>query len=161
MAWTKRKIIELAFEEIGLAPHVFDLTPEQYQSALHRLDAMVAGWNATTVRIAYPIPTDPSRSDLDDVLTVPDFSIEAMYTNLAVRMAPSFGKAVSPETRSTAVMAFNNMADQSASQTPEIGYPNTLPLGAGAKSFRNYNDPFVAVTPERLLAGSDNPIDFE
>jgi hypothetical protein len=46
MGWTKRQFITQAFEEIGLAAYVFDLTTEQLQSALRRMDAMVAGWNS-------------------------------------------------------------------------------------------------------------------
>ena len=30
MGWTKREYVEQAFEEIGLASYVFDLTPEQF-----------------------------------------------------------------------------------------------------------------------------------
>ena len=46
MGWTKRQFVAQAFEEIGLASYVFDLTPEQLQSALRRLDTMMAAWNA-------------------------------------------------------------------------------------------------------------------
>ena len=56
MGWTKRQFIEQAFEEIGLAAYVFDLTPEQLQSALRRLDAMMAGWNTNGIRIGWPMP---------------------------------------------------------------------------------------------------------
>ena len=51
MGWTKRQYIEQAFEEVGLAAYVFDLTPEQLQSALRKLDAMMAEWNAKGLRL--------------------------------------------------------------------------------------------------------------
>lgn len=51
MSWTKRQFMTAAFEEIGLAAYVYDLTPEQMQSAVKRMDAMIAGWNSNGVRI--------------------------------------------------------------------------------------------------------------
>mgnify|MGYP003525752305 CR=1 FL=1 len=55
MGWTKRQFVTQAFEEIGLAAYVFDLTPEQLQSALRRLDSMMASWNAKGIRLGYQI----------------------------------------------------------------------------------------------------------
>lgn len=56
MGWTKRQFVTQAFEEIGLASYVFDLTPEQLDSALRRLDTMIASWNALGIRLGYPLP---------------------------------------------------------------------------------------------------------
>lgn len=161
MAWTKRQFITQAFEEIGLAAYVFDLTPEQLQSALRRMDAMIGGWNANGVRISYPLPSNPEDSDLDADSGVPDFANEAIYLGLAVRLAPSFGKTVSPETKAFADMAYSNMANQVAIPTPERQLPQTMPRGAGTKPWRNFNNPFVSRPQDPILAGSDNPIDFE
>ena len=38
MSYSKRQIVEQAFEELGLATYVFDMTPDQFDSALKRLD---------------------------------------------------------------------------------------------------------------------------
>ena len=61
MGWTKREYIEQAFEEIGLASYVFDLTPEQLQSALRKLDAMLAEWNAKGLRLGLSTAQFPKR----------------------------------------------------------------------------------------------------
>ena len=55
MSWTKRQFINAALEEIGLASYVFDIQPEELESALRRLDAMMADWNAKGIRIGYPL----------------------------------------------------------------------------------------------------------
>ena len=60
--WTKREFITQAFEEIGLAAYVFDLTPEQLNSALRRLDAMVGGWAATRLCHAMTRPCSSSAA---------------------------------------------------------------------------------------------------
>lgn len=161
MSWTKRQFITQAFEEIGLAAYVFDLTPDQLDSALRRMDAMVAGWNANGVRINYPLPNSPQDSDLDQASGVPDFANEAIYLNLAVRLGPSFGKTVAQETRIAADMAYNNMANQVAFPTPERQLPNTMPLGQGPKPWRTYGNPFVNPPKSGIDAGSDGRIEFE
>jgi hypothetical protein len=161
MGWTKRQFITQAFEEIGLAAYVFDLTPEQLQSALRRMDAMVAGWNSNGIRIGYPLPSSPQDSDIDVDTGVPDFANEAIYLGLAVRLAPSFGKTVAPETKAFADMAYSNMANQVMPPIPERQMPNTLPRGAGTKPWRNTTTPFCNTPTDPVLAGTDGPIDFE
>ena len=161
MAWTKRQYITQAFEEIGLASYVYDLTPEQLQSALRTLDAMIGGWNANGIRIGYPLPGSPESSDIDADAGCPDFAHEAIYLNLAVRLAGRFGKVVPPELRTYADMAYSNCLNQTAIPTPERQMPATLPRGAGTKPWRNFNNPFANRPEDPLLAGSDGLIDLE
>ena len=132
MSYTKRQFIDAAFEEIGLASYTFDLQPEQIQSALKRLDAMIASWNGRGIRIAYPLPSSPDDSDIDAATDVPDMANEAVITNLAVRLAPSFGRRVMPETLKTAKEAYNTMLMKLAFPA-EQQMPGTMPAGAGNK----------------------------
>lgn len=161
MSWTKRQLITQAFEEIGLAAYVFDLTPEQLNSALRRMDAMIAGWNANGVRIGYSLPSSPDDSGLDQESNIPDFAIEAVYLGLACRLAPGFGKTISPQTQKFADMAYSSMLNQTALPTPERQMPITMPRGQGTKPWRNFNNPLVAPPDKPILAGSDNEIQFE
>ena len=141
MGWTKRQFVEQAFDEIGLASYIFDLQPEQLQSALRRLDTMMATWNAQGIRLAYPLPSNPQDSDLDQETDVPDSAYEAIYTNLAIRIAPSFGKQVAIEVKTTAKQAYNVLL-QRATYPIEMQLPRTMPAGAGQKPWR-VDDPFV------------------
>lgn len=161
MAWTKRQLITQAFEEIGLAAYVFDLTPEQLQSALRRMDSMVGGWNANGVRISYPLPSNPDDSDLDEDSGVPDFANEAIYLGLAVRVASSYGKVVSPETKAFADMAYSNMANQVAIPTPERQLPQTMPRGAGTKPWRTTRNPYFPPPADPVAVGSDGDLTLE
>ncbi|OYW93885.1 MAG: hypothetical protein B7Z23_04325, partial [Pseudomonadales bacterium 32-61-5] len=88
MGYSKRQFISAAFEEVGLASYVFDLQPQQIESALRRLDAMMAEWNAKGIRLGYPLPNSPESSDLSAESQVPDSANEAIITNLAIRIAP-------------------------------------------------------------------------
>ena len=160
MGYTKRQFIEAALEEIGIAAYTFDVQPEQYQGALRRLDGMMAEWNARGVRLGYPIPLSPQQSDLDEQTGVQDAANEAIITNLACRIAPSYGKQVMPNTMINARSSWNAIYGKSATP-PQMQYPGTLPSGAGNKQWNQFYSPFVRPPTEALLAGQDAAIDYE
>ncbi len=158
MGYSKRQFIEAAFEEIGLANYVFDLQPEQLQSALRRLDAMMAEWNAKGLRLGYAMPSSPQDSDLDTPTNAPDSAWEAIITNLAVRIAPGYGKTVSPDTKMVAKNAYNTLL-QRATFPLEQQLPGTMPTGAGNKPWR-WDNPFVPIPVDPVDAGPDGPLEW-
>lgn len=158
MSWTKRQFVEQAFNEAGLASYVFDLTPEQLQSALRQLDAMLATWNSKGIRISFPLPSSPELSDIDQETTVPDSANEAIYLNLAVRIAPGFGRQLLPDTKASAKAAYDALLARAAMPI-EMQLPMNMPVGAGNKPFvwgNNFTDEPV----DPLLAGPDSAIEF-
>ena len=159
MGWTKRQFVEQAFEEIGLAAYVYDLTPEQLQSALYRLDSMLATWNSKGIRIGWALPSSPQSSDLGMDTLVTDIASEAIYTNLATRIAPSFGKVLSVDTIRNANLSYNALIAHAMTQPVQLQYPGTLPSGSGNKPWRG-NTPFVAPPTDPLLQGNDGEINF-
>jgi hypothetical protein len=159
MGYSKRQFVSAALEEIGLASYVFDLQPEQLQSALRRLDAMMADWNGKGIRLGYPLPGSPQDSDLDEQTLVPDSANQAIMTNLAIRLAPSYGKVVMPETKAVAKDSYNTLL-QRATMPPEQQLPGPMPSGAGNKSWRVYDNPYLRPPVSPIDAGPDGPIQF-
>jgi len=158
MSWTKRQFVIQAFEEIGFASYAYDLEPEQLQAALRRLDAMIATWNAKGIRLGYPLPSTPENSDLDTETNVPDSANEAIYTNLAIRVAPSVGKAVSIDTKAAAKAAYDAMM-LAFSVPPERQLQGDMPSGAGNKGWR-FDEEYLREPEDPLLAGGDGEIEF-
>jgi hypothetical protein len=159
MGWTKRQIIAQAFEEVGLASYVFDLKPEQLQSALRRLDGMMAAWNAKGIRLGYPLPSSPQDSSLDEETFVPDSALEAIYLNLGVRIAPGYGKQVAQDTKMNAKAAYDTLLAR-ATLPPLMQMPGTMPAGAGNKPWQVYDQPFLNPPQDPVLAGQDGPIEY-
>ena len=157
MGWTKRQFVVQAFDEVGLAAYAYDLTPEQLESALRRLDSMMATWNAKGIRLGYPLPSSPQDSDLDADTQVPDSANEAIYNNLALRLAPSFGKTPTAELKSAAKMAYDTLLARAA--LPPEQQLGPLPSGAGNKPF-NIDSPFLLPGDPALQAGPDSDLDF-
>lgn len=159
MGWTKRQFVAQAFEEIGLATYVFDLQPQQLHSALHKLDAMMALWNGKGIRLGYPLPSNPQDSDLDEETPVPDSAHEAIYTNLALRIAGSLGRQPQDVTKVAARAGYEVLLSRAA-MPMEQQFPGTLPIGSGGKPWGGQSSLFVHPPNTPVLAGQDGPIDL-
>lgn len=159
MGWTKRQFVNQAFEEIGYAEYAYDLQPEQLQSALRRLDSMLSTWNGRTIRLGYPLPSSPQDSELDEETGVPDVANEAIYLNLALRLAPIVGKVVSIETKMAARDAYKELLKRAA-VPHEMQLPETMPAGQGNKPWRWRDSPFIRAPKDPVDAGPDGEINL-
>ena len=101
----------------------------------------------------------PQDSDLDEQTNVPDRSNEAIYTNLAIKLAPSYGKQVMPDTKATAKESYNTLLSIAAMPNQQQ-MPGTMPAGAGNKAWRDYDSPFLRRPVDPVLAGGDGPLEF-
>ena len=157
MSWTKREFITAAFDELGMASYVYDLQPEEMQSALKKLDAMIAQWNAKGFRLRYPLPLTPLDSDLNNDTGIPDSANEAVITNLAMRIAPSYGKTVSVDTKSTAKKSYNTVASIFAHPIDRDATNPPVLIGAGDKPWRNG---YVSQQQPNIAVGGDDYLGY-
>ena len=155
MSYTKLELVKGALAEIGLSDYAFDLSAEQIDQALARLDAMMAEWNGRGVRLGYPVAVNPSGLEGSDDSGIPDVAYEAVITNLAVRIAPNYGKAVSAETRATATRGMNTLFTRSA--RPKPARLGAMLAGAGAKS----TAPFLPEQSSEVVMRPEDAVDFE
>lgn len=158
MSWTKRQFVNAAFEMVGLSSFTFDMQPQDLQAACRQLDAMMGSWNAKGVRIGYPIPTSPENTDLDTETEVPDAANEAIYTNLALRVATMFGRQVMPDLKQNAFKSYRTLLSWN-SQVREMQFPGTLPRGQGNKPWTDDNR-FIDNPTETLDVGNDDVLEF-
>jgi hypothetical protein len=156
MSYTKRQCVQAALSEIGLATYAFDLSADQIEQALWRLDAMLGEWNARGIRLGYPLPANPNNSDATDDSGIPDSAYEAVITNLALKLAPSYGKTVGNETRTTARAALNTLYALSAK--PKEMRIQDIPMGAGHKSV---DEPFMPPLESEVIEYTDPVLTFE
>jgi hypothetical protein len=149
---TKRALIELAYEEIGMASYAFDIQPDQFTLAVRRLNAMMAEWSAKGIRVAYNGP-----GGIADESGIPDWAQQAVYTNLALSLAPTIGKTVSPETRINAHKSLTFVMGRTAQPVEMQIDSGSIPAGAGWKQIEEAS----LVTPEDYLTtGPDGRLDF-
>lgn len=162
MGWKKRLLVNKAFGDLALAGYVFDMTPEEVQDAILRMDAMAGTWEASGVRVGYNTTVDPEKADPDQESGLPDWANEAFFKGLALRLAAGFGKAVPPSLAVAAKTAYDAMLGLIASNVPEMQFKGNLPIGAGWKR-SNYcgGGPFIRHPQERLTTGPDGLLEMD
>jgi len=90
MSYTKGELASIALEEIGIAEYEYDISPEQKQSVIRRLDMMMAEWNKRGILLSFPISKIQNSQSTDDT-NIPDWAWEAVVLNLAIRIAHHMG----------------------------------------------------------------------
>lgn len=160
MSWTKGELVDEAFSCLALNGFIYNLDPEMRQMGVRRLDAMMAGWDVKGIRLGYPISSSADGSNVDQDSNLPDYSIEAVFTNLCKRLAEAFGKTLTAETLARAKDGYDMLLGRAA-MPPEVQYPGTLPRGAGNKPWRYQNGPFFPVPTDPLTTGPDSELNFE
>lgn len=154
---TKRQLVLDAFNEIGLADYVFDIPVEQLQFGVRKLDALMAEWNGMGLRLSYALPGDVDGGSLDTESGIPDRAWQAVVTNLAVRLAPSLGRPIMPETKAAADRALNMLLGKV--MPPEQSFGRTV-AGAGNRTWRWQLDPFLVPEPPAVEVGPDGDLEL-
>lgn len=122
---TKRELLAQAMEEFGVSDATFDISPEETQKGLTRLNRIAAQWDGQGIRVGFNL-----GGGLDDEAGIPDTAENAFALNLAVQWAGAFGKTVTQDLRIAARAAWNAL--YTARQVhPEVPYSSRLPLGSG------------------------------
>ena len=137
MSWTKKQLIDAAFTEIGLQNYAYDMEPEDIQSAITTMDAMIAGWN---MELSYTMSGSPSTSNGNQLSGLPIWANQAVYLNLAVEICPRYGKIAPRELVVNAKKALVSVQTKCAT-IPVRNWDRTLPVGQG-------NKPYIIVTPQ-------------
>lgn len=141
MSWTKEQIVAEAYGELALQGYVFDLSPDEMQTGLNRLDLLMAKWEGKGIRLGYPMPSSPDDSDLSQDSNLPLHAVEPAFMNLAVSLAAGLGKTVTNETKRAAREGLA-MLTTAAAYPQEQQIPSTMPRGAGNRPWRFITQPF-------------------
>ncbi|AVR10299.1 MULTISPECIES: packaged DNA stabilization gp4 family protein [pseudomallei group] len=151
---TKGELVAAAYEEIALAGYVFDLTSEERDTALKRLERMAAAWDARGIRIGYNLAG--SQASLNDAAGIPDWAEEAFYTNLAKRIAPTLGKQLSAETMRAAADGYRTLLIGNY-EIPQMQMPRHMPIGLGNR--RNTKNQQFFAPVDRVTTTNDAPLE--
>jgi len=159
MSWKKGELVAHGFEEAGFSKFAYNLTPEQLQSGLETLDALMAEWNMADIRLGYPLPSQPGNSGLQELSRIPDGVNSAVYNCLALRLCSRFGKEATAEVKRAASVGYRVVCSvASAPQTQQM--PSMFPAGAGNRWRRSPSSPFLD-PPTSPVTNPEQSIDFE
>lgn len=154
--WTKARIVADAFADVALAGFVYDLTPDEQQHALRRLEMMLATWEGRGITLGYAFASDPSNIDAQVDSGLPAAAVETVTINLAKRIASGFGKELTQQQMQDAANSYAVLL-KDAAFPPQQQLPGTMPRGAGLKPWRSAR-PFMpqpSSTPLSVGSGGD------
>lgn len=157
MSWTKRELITAAYTELGMANYVFDLEPDQLQTAVLRMDSLFAHWEGMGIHLGYATSDTPGSANLDTPSGIPGYANAAAYLGLALILAPSVGKNISPITAAGARATYLGLLRKSMVPTIEKQLPGTMPRGAGHK---DRESPFVDAPTDPIDTGPEGQLDL-
>lgn len=126
----KRDIIELAFDDCGLAGYEFDRTPEEQSMALRKLNALMLEhpWNM----LGYDQPTY-GVGVVEQPSGLPDDAVNTVAQYLALRIVPGVGAALSSEAKATMARSLMNLQSQYA-KLPDMDLVGSTVRGTGNRS---------------------------
>ena len=127
MNLAKIDIITAAFTEIGLVGYAADATPDELTAASTQLDRMIGKWAGDGL----PVRFTTGSTSLTAKITIPEWAAEAIVLNLAIRMAPSFGRTAMPATKADAAQALETVRKRSVIMQPMPIDNQVAPAGAG------------------------------
>ena len=157
MSWTKHQLVSQALEEIGYAGYIYDIDSNILTSIMSRLDAMLGMWNTLGIVTGYPLISGRSTGSLEDDTCLEDGAIAAVYLNLAIAIAPMFGKTIQPETKQAAKVAYTALTSKLAMPN-EMNKTDGLPKGAGNKQYSRFN--FYQPDQQKVSTGTGTTIEL-
>ncbi len=129
----KRTLLEQAFTECALNGWEYDITPEEKNTALTRLDMLMAELRGRGVDLGYNMPNTIGQGDMDDESGIPDAAVFGVATLLALRLCPTMGKTMSKESREAQTQAMKALRSASIIALPTMRFRNGTPSGSGNK----------------------------
>lgn len=140
---TKGDIVNQAFEYLRISGLTNEAAPRDTQLALRSLDSIMLAWTNKGLNLSWNKSDDFTDPDPQEDSGISDADYEAIYVNLAVKLAPAFGK---PPTQLDS-FARELYAGLFSTELPTQQNNTYMPLGSGnrhgvcAPVFQQANEP--------------------
>lgn len=140
----KRRIIEMAFGKCTLAGYEFGRTPEEINDAMSELNAMMLEHPFSGLGFVQPTY---GLGTADELSGIPDDTLAAVATQLALRLAPNMGKTLSPEALG-AIARSKALLEAKVAAIPTMPAASHTPRGAGSRGFGPFIEESAPVSLE-------------
>ncbi len=110
------------------------ISPAQLESGLDLLNDMLSLWEQSGIRLGFT-----RIKDATDPLRVPEYSLGAIKSSLAVFTAAEFGIPIS-ESLSTMAVVMKGELLRALPNNLEVNFPSTLPTGSGNECEADFFD---------------------
>lgn len=150
---TVAQVAKASLQRILVQDSEAPLEASEYQDFIFSLNNYMASIDAEGIQLGYTTVTD-----LGDELTVPAGAIEGIIANMAIRVAPDYGKEI-PQALVIAAshgLRVMRLIGQSLGQTE---YPSTLPMGSG--NYQQHGQTYYSDLEDTILAETTGSISLE
>lgn len=129
MSNTKKQIILDAYAGFGYVDYFYNADAEQIDFALRILDDMLADWESDGVSLGYNFD-----GNVQDSSGVPQYALNAIKSNLSIRLAGTVGKQVLQDDRQNAIDAYGNLKLKFLT-IPILPRSKLIPAGQGVRVY--------------------------
>ena len=158
---TALQLIEDSYDDIEVKTSEVALTTAEINNGIRRLNRLATALAVSGLNFGYTLVSEST-----DLLTIPDWSEDLFISLLAIRMAPSFGKIVTPALAASAEENYK-IARRALVTIPEVQLPITLPTGSGNGTDRaaiffvdTSTDDLTTFTSNSILTGEGIQLDI-
>lgn len=122
---TKIELLDRAYSKLRISGITVNPSPGDIEIALDEMECMLAEWDLVNVCLGYQFEDEPEPNAESGLIRGYE---NAVQVNLAVRMAPEFGKNIPAELMMQASQSYSKVSSAVAvvKQTP---YPQRQPVG--------------------------------
>jgi hypothetical protein len=128
---TALQIVNAVAERLGVKTAEIPLEAVDFQVILSELNDMLSEWADSNIT-----PTFNEVSNSTDTVNIERDAVGAVKSNLAVRVAPIFGRMVTPALAESASTTRRRLLANVVNIRP-VAFPDTLPIGSGNECFDN------------------------
>jgi hypothetical protein len=122
---TALQIVSAAAEKLGVKTAEIPLEADDFRVFLGELNDMLMEWSDLGIT-----PRFLELTDRNDTVEIDRDAVGAVKANLAMRLAPTFGRVVSPALVASARDTKDRLL-ASVVTIGEVAYPDSLPMGSG------------------------------
>lgn len=123
-----------ALGKLGIANYVFDMEAEESVSLLRQMDTMAAAWASKLNDFGYRQPATSGASLPSDTAGIDEADVDTFVSNLALIIAPDYGKTPSPILIRQAMDSRSDLFIKYR-RTQEVVMSRRTPVGAGNRWF--------------------------
>lgn len=157
------KIVERALGAIQVRASEQPITASEMSTGIAYLNDLMASWASVSRAFGFT-----EVVNADDETAIPDWANRAVISNLAMEMAPEYGKQVTPALVRMASDSLRLLKNRLAGEL-EVFYPNTLPVGSANNEYDVYtyffSNPAInfLLTDDgsSLLLSDGTPLEFD
>jgi len=126
----KVDVINDAYSQLRISGLTTDPNPEELETALSRLESMMAEWSSRNICSHYNFEDQPDPNSITNLSLA---YLQATSTNLATRLIPDFNITPSPVLLKQATQSLSGVSSLAARERlREVNYPVRQPRGSGS-----------------------------